>query len=72
MSTNGMSDWAVDLANVAEVYPFPGTEFMLFIAGLVFWIGWHLLQFRAEATEIDHETAASTAKDKVSEAIDRY
>jgi hypothetical protein len=72
MSTNGMTDWAVDLADVGAVYPFQGTEFLMFILGLVFWIGWHIMQFRAEKTELDHEMQADESGDKAREVIGRY
>ena len=72
MSTNGMSDWAVDLAEVSAVYPFQGSEFVMFILGLVFWIGWHVLQFRAEKTEVEHEMSADSSGDKARDAIGRY
>lgn len=72
MSTNGMTDWAVDLADVAAVYPFQGSEFLMFILGLVFWIGWHILQFRSEKTEVEHEMDADKSGDKARETIGRY
>lgn len=72
MSTNGMSSWAVDLADVGAIYPFQGSEFLLYIAGLVFWIGWHVLQFRAEKTEVGHEMEADKSGDKARDAISRY
>ena len=71
MSTNGMSSWAVDLKDVAAVYPFQGTEFLLYILGLVFWIGWHVMQMRGEATEVSHEMDADASGDKARAAIDR-
>ncbi|MBL4890921.1 MAG: hypothetical protein JKX91_03665 [Rhizobiaceae bacterium] len=72
MSTNGMTSWAVDLKDIAEIYPFPGTEVMLYVAGLVFWIGWHVLQLRGEATEVSHEMDADQSGDKARAAIERY
>ncbi len=72
MSTNGMTDWAVDLGEVAAVYPFQGTEFLMFILGLAFWIIWHILQFRAEKSEVSHEMEADESGDKAKAAIDRY
>jgi len=72
MSTNGMTDWAVDLADVAAVYPFQGSEFLMFIMGLVFWIGWHIMQFRSEKTEVEHELEADESGDKARELIGRY
>ena len=52
MSTNGMTSWAVDLKDVGAIYPFQGTEVLLVILGLVFWIGWHIVQTRQENAEI--------------------
>ena len=72
MSTNGMTSWAVDLADVGAIYPFQGTEFPLFVAGLAFWIIWHVLQFRAEATEVSHEMDADPTGDRARDAIGRY
>jgi len=72
MSTNGMSSWAVDLADVGAVYPFQGSEFLMFILGLVFWIGWHVMQLRSEETEVDHEMKADESGDKAREVISQY
>ena len=38
MSTNGMESWAVDLKDVGAIYPFQGTEVILVILGVAFWI----------------------------------
>ena len=48
MSTTGISSWAVDLGEVGAIYPFQGTEFLLFLAGVAFWIIWHIVQLRQE------------------------
>ncbi len=72
MSTNGMTSWAVDLKDVAEIYPFPGTEFVLVIAGFAFWIYWHIAQLRQERTEVTHEMDADKSGDKARAHIDRY
>jgi len=72
MSTNGMTDWAVDLAEVGAVYPFQGSEFLMFILGLAFWIIWHVLQFRGEKHEVDHEMDADSSGDKARDVIGRY
>ena len=42
MSTTGIENWALDLKNVAQIFPFEGSEGILFIIGLVTWIGWHI------------------------------
>ena len=48
MSTTGISSWAVDLGEVGAIYPFQGTEFILFLAGVAFWIIWHIWQLKME------------------------
>jgi len=72
MTTNGMTSWAVDLKDIAAVYPFQGTEFLLYILGLAFWIIWHIMQLRAEAKEVSHEMDADPSGDKARAAIDQY
>ena len=52
MSTIGYSDWAVDLADVGPVYPFQGLEGLMVLVGVVFWLGWHVVQFRRESVEL--------------------
>lgn len=69
MSTIGYTSWAVDLANVAAIYPLQGFEVLMVILGIVFWIGWHVLQIRAENREFEE---AEKAKGDVKASIDRY
>jgi hypothetical protein len=72
MSTNGMESWAVDLKDVGAIYPFQGSEVLMVIVGLVFWIGWHVLQTRQETNEIKSDMAADRSGDETRAAIDRY
>jgi hypothetical protein len=71
MSTNGMTSWAVDLKDVGAIYPFQGTETVLVIAGVVFWIGWHIWQIRHENAELAAEVERAKGEG-VKSAIDRY
>ena len=55
MST-GIEAWfGTNFNEIGPMYPFPGTEFLWFIVGLVTWLGWHLLQAKNEANEIKDE-----------------
>jgi protein-S-isoprenylcysteine O-methyltransferase Ste14 len=72
MSTNGMTSWAVDLKDVGAIYPFQGTEVVMVIIGVVFWIGFHVYQMRQEAREIEEELSADKRGDEARDAIDRY
>ena len=71
MSTIGLSSWAVDLANVGPVYPFQGAEWLMVIIGLVFWIGWHVIQMRQETEEYEGEASRTKSVD-LRTTIDRY
>lgn len=72
MTTNGMTSWAVDLKDVGAIYPFQGSEYLLVLLGLVFWIGWHIIQTRQESELIEREMRADPRGDKTRAAIDRY
>ena len=52
MSTIGYQNWAVDLAEVGAIYPFQGYEVLMTVVGVIFWLGWHWLQFRNENEEL--------------------
>ena len=71
MSTNGITSWAVDLKDVGAIYPFQGSETVLVILGVVFWIGWHVWQIRHENAELEHEKLRASAE-RAKKAIDRY
>lgn len=72
MSTNGLTSWAVDLKDVGAIYPFQGTEVILVIVGLAFWIWFHVYQFRQENSEIASELDADKRGEKAKALIDRY
>ena len=72
MSTNGLTSWAVDLKDIGAIYPFQGSEVLLVIIGLAFWIGWHIIQTRQENAEIESDLAADRSGDETRAAIDRY
>jgi hypothetical protein len=72
MSTNGLTSWAVDLKDIGAIYPFQGSEVLLVILGLAFWVGWHIVQTRQENAEIESDLAADRSGDETRAAIDRY
>lgn len=50
MSTGLVDNW-LNIDTFGAIYPFVGTEMMLAIVGIVFWIGWHIIQIKKEARE---------------------
>lgn len=71
MSTIGYSSWAVDLKDVAAVYPFQGFEIPMVAACTIFWLWWHLAQMRQEDTELT-EIKGMYQADRVRTGVDRY
>ncbi|MBT4206102.1 MAG: hypothetical protein P8L87_03215 [Gammaproteobacteria bacterium] len=60
MSTIGYQNWAVDLAEVSAIYPFQGYEVLMTVVGVIFWLGWHWLQFRNENEELKKNSKSVT------------
>ncbi len=71
MSTIGYESWAVDLANVTAIYPFQGAEKFMVLLGVIFWIGFHVLQARMETKQFADDMKV-TDKKRIDAAIDRY
>lgn len=53
MTTGDFQDWAGTISEIGAIYPFVGSEFLLWILGLAFWIGWHIWNLSTEHREWD-------------------
>ena len=71
MSTIGYESWAVDLADVAAIYPFQGMEVPMVIVSVIFWVGWHRIQFKREQQELE-ELRKKSDSGAIKKAVDRY
>ncbi len=62
MSTTPVDTWAVDLVDVALIYPFVGSEVLMTIVAVALWIGWHIWQckFESNAYKEDIEKHATS------------
>lgn len=72
MSTIGLDSWAVDLKDVGAIYPFQGTEVLMVILGVAFWIAFHVIQMRQEEAEIAEEMKDDQRGERAKELIDEY
>lgn len=72
MSTNGLTSWGVDLGTVGAIYPFQGSEGFLVILLVLFWIGFHVLQTRAENREFDRDISADQSGKETRRLIEAY
>ncbi len=70
MSTTGIESWAVDLKDVGAIYPFQGAEVAFAIIGVVLWLGWHVLQMRAENQDYEDQISQFGDDATINEALD--
>jgi hypothetical protein len=55
MSTGSVANWTGNIADIGPIYPFVGSEFLLWVIGMALWVGWHLWQARNESREYEEE-----------------
>ena len=55
MSTASFENFAGTIADIGPLYPFVGSEMILVIVAVIFWLWWHVQQLRAEQREYDEE-----------------
>ena len=71
MSTTGVETWAgADLSQIGPSYPMVGTEFILFLIGLAFWLAFHVLQARIEKKEFEDDEAAARTPERLKRVFD--
>jgi hypothetical protein len=51
MATGMVDNW-VNVDAFGPIYPFVGTEVLLTLLGLAFWIIWHIRQFKDDVNKI--------------------
>ena len=71
MATTTYTSWAGDLAEAGAVYPFVGSEVIMVIMGVVFWLTCQILMSKMETEELEAEEKAASADSSTSN-IDRY
>ena len=66
MSTTAVETWAgADLSQIGPIYPMVGTEFILVIIGLAFWLWFHIAQARIEKREFEADEAAARSPERL-------
>jgi len=68
MST-GIESWNQNLLDIGPMYPFPGSEYVLAIAGLASWVIWHIIQIRNEAKVFKEEDQHFSDKERLESAM---
>ncbi len=70
MTTGNFANWDGNLLDIGPIYPFVGWEGAMVVLGFIFWIGWHILQFRAENRQLDDEAATLRQGDNLRKAVE--
>ena len=71
MSTTQIETWAgADLSQIGPIYPMVGTEMILFIVGLIFWLGFHVMQAGIEKREMEADEAAARSPERLKRVFD--
>ena len=68
-STTAVTSWNVDMSTLGPIYPFVGTEFALVIAGVLFWIFFHISQLRAESKTYEEDLSKLRSPEAVQRAL---
>lgn len=54
-TTGSFENWAGTIADIGPIYPFVGTETILVIIGVVYWVVWHVWQLKDENKQLRDE-----------------
>ena len=69
MATGLVDNW-VNVDAFGPIYPFVGTEGLLAILGIAFWIIWHIIQLKAESREFKEDVSNINSRGGVSAVLD--
>ena len=69
MTTGSFTDWSGNLLDIGPLYPFVGWEVFMVLLGFIFWIGWHVLQIRAENSQLENEASQLRQAGSLQKAI---
>ncbi len=71
MATGMVDSWAnVDVAG--PIYPFVGVEPLFVVLGLVFWVGWHVIQIREESSELAGDVEKIANSGGIGKYLDKH
>ncbi len=70
LSTTAVETWVgADMSQIGPIYPMVGSEVILFIIGLIFWLGFHFAQTGIENKEIQADEAAAKDPERLKRVL---
>jgi hypothetical protein len=71
MSTGNFENWAGEIAEIGAIYPFVGSEGILAIVGVIFWLWWHVKQAKIEEAQYKEEIEKYGNKESLMSIVNR-
>jgi len=68
MNTGLVDNW-LNTDTFGPIYPFVGTEGLMAIVGIAFWIGWHIIQIKKVNAEFKQDVENINAKGGVDKIL---
>lgn len=69
MTLEEVGNWNGTISDLGPLYPMAGTETVLVIIGLAFWIIWHIWQFRMENANYSDDLETLKQNDNMNKAL---
>jgi hypothetical protein len=69
MTLEEIGTWTGDVSQIGPIYPMVGTEGLLTIILIVFWIGWHIWQIRMEERNYSDDMKTLKQGDNMDRAL---
>ena len=69
MATGMVDNW-LNVDALGPIYPFVGTEILLTLLGLAFWIIWHIWQIKEETAEFNADIENINKRGGVGKVLD--
>ena len=66
-----VTSWTGNIADIGPIYPMVGTEWLLWIIGMVLWVLWHIRQTRLENQTYEDEIKRFGDPETLNKMLDR-
>jgi heme exporter protein D len=70
MSTGNFANWDGDFLQIGPIYPFVGSEGLMVIIAVIFWVIWHILQVRAENRNLEDQARMLRQGNNLQKAVE--
>ncbi len=66
------NSWAVDLANISAIYPWQGSEVIMFLIAFIAWIVFHVMQIKQENADYNDDIDRYGSAELIKKALDEH